>query len=437
MTTTYWCEHALLPDGPADAVAVTVDGDRITGVVPGTPRSGTVLSGLVTPGFANAHSHAFHRALRGRTHSGGGTFFTWRERMYAVAHRLDPVSYYRLARLVFTEMVLAGFTSVGEFHYLHHGSGGTPYSDPNAMSHSLVAAAGDAGIRLTLLDTCYLASAVDGAPPQGVQQRYSDGDADAWAERLDAFRAESPLVRVGAAIHSVRAVPAAQLAVPVAWAQANGAPLHAHVSEQISENDDCLAVHRRTPTQLLADAGAVTSDFVGVHVTHPSGDDVGLLGASGAGVCLCPTTERDLGDGIGPGRRLANAGVSLSIGTDSHAVVDPFEEMRGVEMHERLATQRRGVFSPAELLSAGTRHSALGWDDVGSIAPGAQADLVRVATDTPRTAGSEPAGIALSAFASDVRDVMVAGRWLVRDGRHKHAANPSSELAAEVKELLR
>ncbi|MPZ00261.1 MAG: formimidoylglutamate deiminase [Actinophytocola sp.] len=435
--TTYWCEHALLPDGPAAAVSITIDGDRITDVVPDTPRTGTVLPGLITPGFANAHSHAFHRALRGRTHSGGGTFFTWRERMYAVANRLDPVSYYRLARLVFTEMVLAGFTSVGEFHYLHHGPAGTRYSDPNALSHSLVAAAGDAGIRLTLLDTCYLASAVGGAPPQGVQQRYNDGDADAWAARLESFRPESPLVRVGAAIHSVRAVPAAQLAVPAAWAEANGAPLHAHVSEQTSENDDCLAVHDRTPTRLLADAGAVTSDFVGVHVTHPSGDDVGLLGASGAGVCLCPTTERDLGDGIGPGRKLANAGVPLSIGTDSHAIVDPFEEMRGVEMHERLVTQQRGVFSPAELLAAGTRHSALGWDDVGSIAPGAQADLVRIATDTPRTAGSEPAGIALSAFASDVRDVMVAGRWLVRDGRHKHAANPAAELAAEIKELLR
>ncbi|MPY78655.1 MAG: formimidoylglutamate deiminase [Actinophytocola sp.] len=435
--TTYWCEHALLPDGPAAAVAVTVDGDHITGVTPDAPRSGTVLSGLVTPGFANAHSHAFHRALRGRTHSGGGTFFTWRQRMYAVAQRLDPVSYYRLARLVFTEMVLAGFTSVGEFHYLHHGPDGVPYSDPNALSHSLVAAAGDVGIRLTLLDTCYLTSGVDGSPPNGVQQRYSDGDADAWAERLDSFRPGSPLVRVGAAIHSVRAVPAAQLTVPVAWAKANGAPLHAHVSEQTSENDDCLAVYGRTPTQLLSDAGAVTSGFVGVHVTHPSEDDIRLFGAARAGVCLCPTTERDLGDGIGPGRRLADAGAVLSVGTDSHAIVDPFEEMRGVEMHDRLAAKARGVFSPAELLAACTRHSALGWDDVGAIAPGAQADLVRIATDTPRTAGSEPAGIALSAFASDVRDVMVAGRWLVRDGRHKHTANPAAELAAEIKELLR
>jgi len=437
MRTTYWCEHALLPDGPADAVALRIDDDRITGVTPGQPRQGTVLTGLVTPGFANAHSHAFHRALRGRTQSGGGTFFTWRERMYAVAQRLDPVSYYRLARLVYTEMVLAGFTSVGEFHYLHHGPGGVSYSDPNALSHALVAAAGDAGIRLTLLDTCYLASGVDGTAPEGVQQRYSDGDADAWAARLADFRPGSPLVRVGAAIHSVRAVPAGQLPVPVEWARAHGVPLHAHVSEQTGENDECLAVHGRTPTGLLADAGAVTQDFVGVHVTHPSETDIGLLGTAGAGVCLCPTTERDLGDGIGPGRRLADAGVSLSVGTDSHAVVDPFEEMRGVEMHERLAARARGLFSPAELLAAGTRHAHLGWSDVGAIAPGAQADLVRIATDTPRTAGSEPLGVPLSAFASDVRDVMVAGRWLVRDGRHKHAANPAAELAAEIKELLR
>jgi formiminoglutamate deiminase len=211
----YWCEYAELGNGPVAGVRIVEDDGRIVTVERGAPVTGDVrLAGLVLPGLANAHSHAFHRALRGRTHDGGGTFWTWRQRMYAVAGRLDPDGYLALARAAYAEMALAGITCVGEFHYVHHPPGGGRYTDPNAMAAALVEAAADAGVRLTLLDTCYLAGGLEGSghlPLDDVQARFSDGDADAWAARV-AMLQEPPGVRVGAAVHSVRAVPAPALA---------------------------------------------------------------------------------------------------------------------------------------------------------------------------------------------------------------------------------
>ncbi|MGH3516317.1 MAG: formimidoylglutamate deiminase [Haloechinothrix sp.] len=433
--STLWCEQALLPDGPGAAVSIVVDRDRITAVAPDSPRTGTVLTGLVVPSFANVHSHAFHRALRGRTHDEGGSFWTWRERMYAVAQRLDPDGYYRLARAVYAEMVLAGFTSVGEFHYLHHAPGGHSYADANGMAHALVAAAQDAGIRLTLLDTCYLSGGF-GADLYPVQRRFSDHTAERWAERVESFQPSAPYTLLGAAVHSVRAVPAEQIPTVVGWAQDREAPLHAHLSEQRAENDACVDAYGYTPTELFAEAVALDDRFVAVHATHLSTQDIGRLGAAGAGVCFCPTTERDLGDGIGPARALADAGAVLSLGSDSHAVIDPFEEIRGLEMNERLARRARGQFSAAELLAAATRHAAIGWHGLGAIEPGASADLVTVALDSVRTAGSNPSGIPLCASGSDVRDVLRAGEWLVRDGRHQRIENPAAELTKVIGDLL-
>lgn len=231
--TTYWLEHAWLDTHVEPGVALTVsmsgsaagqDG-RIAAVRTGVeapPPGAVVLRGLTIPGLANAHSHAFHRALRGTVQVGSGTFWTWREVMYAVAQRLTPDSYFALARAVYAEMALAGITSVGEFHYLHHAPGGAPYADPNAMGEALIAAAADAGIRITLLDTAYLSSGF-GAAPERHQLRFTDGTADAWAERVSALK-ERDGVRVGAAIHSVRAVPADQLATVARWAQDRKAP---------------------------------------------------------------------------------------------------------------------------------------------------------------------------------------------------------------------
>ena len=423
--TSYLAEHAWLGGDRAGAdVVLEVDGDRITAARPGAapPAGAQRLRGLTLPGLANGHSHAFHRALRGRTHRSGGTFWTWREDMYAVASVLTPGTYFALARAAFAEMALAGITAVGEFHYLHHGPGGTPYGSPNAMGEAVAAAAGDAGIRLTLLDTCYLAGGF-GRPLEGPQLRFGDGDAEAWAARADALRA-GPGVRLGAAVHSVRAVPAEQLPTVVGWAATREAPLHVHLSEQRAENDDCSAAHGRTPTQLLADAGALGPRTTAVHATHLTDADVALLGGSRTTVCLCPTTERDLADGIGPARALVDSGAALSVGSDSNAVVDLLEEARAVELDERLATQRRGHWPAPDLLRAATADgaAALGWPEAGRLEPGALADWVTVGLDSVRLAGARPEtlleSVLFAATAADVRDVVVGGRRVVRDGRH-------------------
>jgi len=418
-TQRWWAEYALLPSGLAHDVTFEVSGGRFTAVTPGTvPGAAQRLPGVALPGFANAHSHAFHRALRGRTHDGGGTFWTWRERMYAVAAQLDPDSYLALATATYAEMALAGITAVGEFHYLHHNPGGAPYDDPNAMGEALRQGAADAGIRLTLLDTCYVAGGLGGAghsPLDATQRRFGDGHADLWAQRVEVIK-ESDGMRVGAAVHSVRAVPRAQLAI-VAVAAA-GRPLHVHLSEQPAENLACQQFYGLTPTALLDVEGLLGPATTAVHATHLTDEDIAALGRTRTTACLCPTTERDLADGIGPARRLSDAGSPLSLGSDQHAVIDLLEEARALEMHERLRTLQRGRFRPDELLAAATRHDSLGWDDAGRLDVGARADLVAVRLDSRRTAGSAPEQVMLSAGAADVDTVIVDGRTVVTGGGH-------------------
>ena len=428
--TAYFARHALLPTGPAADVTVEVAAGRFVAVTAGTrpPSDATRLPGVVLPGLANCHSHAFHRALRGRTHAGGGTFWTWREGMYRVAAALDPDSYLALARATYAEMALAGITAVGEFHYLHHAPGGARYADPNAMGAALIQGAADAGIRLTLLDTCYLAGGLgpDGHAALGPEQlRFTDGTAPAWADRVGLLTG-SDSVLVGSAVHSVRAVP--RDALPVVAEAAAGRPLHVHLSEQPAENEAALAYYGRTPTELLAEAGVLGPLTSAVHATHLTGSDIATLGRTGTTSCFCPTTERDLADGIGPARALLDAGSGLSLGSDQHAVIDLIEEARALEMHERLATRQRGRFTPAQLLTAATRHDTLGWADAGALAVGHRADLVAVRLDGPRTAGADPAQILLAASAADVDTVVVDGRPVVTGGRHR---------LGDVGELLR
>ena len=415
----WWAGYALLPSGLGRDVTFEVAGGRFTAVTTGTrPGSALVLPGVVLPGLANAHSHAFHRALRGRTHDGGGTFWTWRRRMYAVAAQLDPETYLALATATYAEMALAGITTVGEFHYLHHAPGGASYDDPNAMGEALRHGAADAGIRLTLLDTCYLAgglSAAGHSPLDSMQRRFGDGDADHWAQRVEGLK-ESAGMRVGVAAHSVRAVPRDQLGV-VASAAA-GRPLHVHLSEQLAENQSCHWFYGLTPTALLEAEGLLGPTTSAVHATHLSDEDITLLGSSRTTACLCPTTERDLADGIGPARRLFDAGSPLSLGSDQHAVIDLIEEARALEMHERLDSMQRGRFHPDELLAAATRHESLGWDDAGRLEAGARADLVAVRLDSRRTAGSAPEQIMMSAGAADVDTVIVDGATVVKGGEH-------------------
>jgi formiminoglutamate deiminase len=360
--------------------------------------------------------------------------------MYAVAERLDPDSCFALARATYREMAAAGISCVGEFHYLHHQKDGHPYAEPNAMGLALVEAAREAGIRIALLDTCYL-SAGFGEPTQGVQRRYDDGDAHRWAERVEALAdatGNDPDVVVGAAIHSVRAVPAEQMSTVADWA-GGARPLHAHVSEQVAENDACVAAYARTPTELLADHGVLGPMTSAVHATHLDDDDLRLLGESGTYADLCPTTERDLGDGIGPSRRLHDAGSRLTLGSDSHAVIDLFEEMRAVELDERLATRQRGHWTAGELLAAASYdgHASLGFPDAGRIAVGQRADLVTLDTATPRTAGTgaDENTAVFAATAEDVTQVMVDGRIVVRQGdRHEIGRELDAAIAALWKE---
>jgi formiminoglutamate deiminase len=423
---SYHCELAWLGgDRPSADVLVVVDGERIRSVEVGVtcPDGAERLRGVVLPGLANAHSHAFHRALRSRTQAGEGTFWTWREQMYSLAATLEPDAYLELARAAYGEMVLAGITCVGEFHYLHHGREGRRYGDANLMGNALVQAASEAGVRLTLLDTCYLHGGI-GQPLDEVQQRFSDGSAPAWAERVSDLTVPAG-ARLGAAVHSVRAVDPDAIAMVAAWAGERGLPLHAHVSEQQAENEQCLAAFGRTPTELLHACGALTAGFTAVHATHLTAADIHRLGSSASTVCLCPTTERDLADGIGPARALRGAGARLSLGSDSHAVVDLFEEARAVELDERLATNARGGHRAADLLRAATvdGHRSLGWPDAGRIEPGALADLVCVRLGSVRTAGTRPEqaleAAVFAATAADVTDVVVGGRVVVRGGTHR------------------
>jgi formiminoglutamate deiminase len=426
--TGFWCEEAWVADRAVDGVVLTVDGGVITDVESGVnapPNGATRLDGLTLPGFANAHSHAFHRALRGRTHGGGGTFWTWRDQMYRLAGSLDPDTYEELATATFAEMVLAGYTVVGEFHYLHHAPGGAPYEDRNEMGRRMLRAAERAGIRITLLDTCYLHGGI-GQPLNEVQQRFSDGTADAWAERVSTLASpgSGDRHRVGAAVHSVRAVDPESIRYVAAWAAGSGAVLHAHVSEQPAENEACEVAHGCTPVQLLARESALSRRFTAVHATHLADSDAGSLSRSGSRVCICATTERELADGIGPTAALAAAGVALCLGSDSHAVIDPFEETRAIELDERLASLRRGTHQPADLLRSASAngYASLGWDG-GSLAPGQLADFVTVSFDSPRLAGADrwdaAAAVVFAAAPPDVRHVIVAGEHVVVDGIHQ------------------
>ena len=418
--TVWFAEYALLPSGLARDVRFEVSDGRFTSVAANQPSEGASrLPGVVFAGFANAHSHAFHRALRGRTHGHGGTFWTWREGMYAVASRLDPDGYLALARAAYAEMALAGVTSVGEFHYLHHAPGGARYDDPNAMAEALRQAAADAGVRVTLLDACYLAGGLRSTGHTelaGTQLRFGDGDVEGWAARV-AELSPSDGFAVGAAVHSVRAVP--REALPVVAASAAGRPLHVHLSEQPAENEACLGYYGCTPTELLASTGILGATATAVHATHLTPFDIQALGTSRTTACFCPTTERDLADGIGPARALFDAGSPLTLGSDQHAVIDLIEEARALEAHERLRSGERGRFTLDELLGALTGRASLGWPDAGRLEAGAAADLVAVSLDSVRTAGSEPDQVLMSATGADVHTVIRDGDVIVSEGQHR------------------
>ncbi|NKX53397.1 formimidoylglutamate deiminase [Arthrobacter mobilis] len=443
-----WCEAAWLPGrGVVDRVRAEVNAAGIvTSVRSGVPAREADLhvEGVAFPAAANAHSHAFHRVLRGRTHAMGvGSFWTWRQQMYQAAGALTPELYEELATAVFAEMVVTGWTSVAEFHYVHHRPDGTPYAGEDgrhAMELALARAAVNARIRLTLLDTCYLAGGI-GQPLSAEQARFGDAGPEAWLERLQSLREEvarrfSPdEVTVAAALHSVRAVPAEAFEV-IARDLPAELPLHIHLSEQPAENEACVQATGMTPTGLLHRHGLVTPRLSAVHATHLAEADIAILGAGHTTVVMCPTTEADLGDGIGPAAALRDAGARIALGTDQHAVVDPWLEMRALEHGERLGSGQRGWFPPDALHTAvsDAGAAAQGRRPPG-LAPGRYCDLMAVDPASLRTVGSRRDQLALTATAQDVGTVVVGGRLAARKGIHATLGDPARLLATALAKL--
>ncbi len=426
-----WCAQLVREGTALSRVRITPSADgSVATITPDTePQPDDTILGLALPGIANGHSHAFHRLLRGRTHDHGGDFWVWRTQMYSAAAALDPERYRLLARAVFAEMLTAGYTAVGEFHYVHHRRDGAPY--PYEMELAVAEAAADVGIRLTLLDTAYLSGGI-GAPLSAEQTRFGDGTAEGYLARWHALSARIP--GLGAALHSVRAVPPAAMQTIVAGLP-DDIPLHIHLSEQVAENEAALAAYGVTPTRLLADLGVLSSRVSAVHATHLTEDDIALLSTSGGTAVMCPTTEADLGDGIGPARELLDGGVRIALGSDQNAVIDPFLEIRGLEMHERLRSQRRGRFTMPEL---GRAAGADGYRSLGLAAPltpGGPLDLIEVDTDSVRTVGSAPEQITLSASAADVKTVIVGGRIVASAGLLADGRSPAELMAAACEEV--
>jgi formimidoylglutamate deiminase len=308
---------------------------------------------LRLPALATAHSHAFQRAMRGTSQRKGAardTFWTWRGQMYAAADALTPESITTIARVAFRELARAGVRTVGEFHYVHHQPGGTPYDDRTILSEAMIHAAKAEGLRIALLRVAYY-RAGPGLPAEAGQRRFCDPTVDRVLADVDTLRAKfarDPDVVIGVAPHSVRAVPPEWLAEIAAYAEKHGLMLHMHVAEQRREIEECVAETGKRPMELLADRGVLSPRFAAVHATHLEPHEAGLLGGARGFACICATTERDLGDGLPDIGSLRKAGARLCIGIDSHVITDPIDDLRALETHERLRTETRVTWQPAE-----------------------------------------------------------------------------------------
>ncbi len=421
----FWTGQRLLND-----VRVTIDDGAIVSISNSTARNSTDKDAqahdvdLLLPGFANAHSHSFQRAFRGWVQRGKADddFFSWRAAMYATANSLPPEGVQAVAELCFLEMAEAGITSVGEFHYLHHDVHGEPYSDPDELAKRVIAAALRVGVRITLLRCAYAAGGIN-KPASAAQRRFIDPDPQAVllaAERLSGW--PDSRVTAGIAPHSVRAVAADWLPELATWQGV----VHAHVAEQSAEVEACFAAHGCSPLQLLADHGLVRPSFTAVHLTRPSVGDRELLLQSGASLCVCPSTELDLGDGLLPNE--LRAGIPLCVGTDSQAVIEPLAEARALELHGRGLAAKRLLLTNSERADAlaevilscaiANGHRALGanWQP---LAVGSAADLCAIDLSQPAALGTPP--LCAAAFVATpqwVSDVWVAGQHIVQDGRH-------------------
>ena len=427
-----------------------------------------VMGRWVVPGMPNLHSHAFQRAMAGLAERRGDpadSFWTWREVMYAFAGKVGPDDLRAIATQLYVEMLKAGYTHVCEFHYLHHQPDGKPYADPAAMSLALVDAAHEAGIGLTLLPTLYMTGGFDGRA-LGERQRRFAHDVDGFLRLVERLRMlESAHLRIGVALHSLRAVPEDAMnavlvginSLPESRGGLSGSmmPIHIHIAEQIGEVQDCLAVRNARPIEWLIDHAPVDSRWCLVHATHINEKELARLASTGATVGLCPTTEANLGDGLFPLKGWLDAGGIIGIGSDSQISVSPIEELRWLEYGQRLITRHRNISSSVAEPSTGTvlYASALHGGANASRMPigsfvggkpelpsvGNRADLLVLDETSPLLAGRDESNLLDTwIFAGNsnlVRDVMVNGDWVVRDFRHRDEARIAARYRAVIARL--
>ena len=440
--TTAWLPKLIYVDGRFESSrALACGGDGVIVQAAGENDNATRLDQrALLPGLINAHSHAFQRVIRGRTEyrtaNTKDSFWTWREMMYSAAARLTPEDVYDASRMAFLEMALSGITAVGEFHYLHHAPDGTPYDDPNLLAKEVVRAARDVGLRIALLRVAYARSGFETQTnPQ--QARFIESDPETYLKHVEQLQNDLATSEgdawVGLAPHSVRAVPLDYLRRIVAFADERRMVVHMHVAEQQAEVSACIAEYGRSPVALLGTEGLLSERFTGVHVIHVTPKAVGMLASSGATVCACPTTERNLGDGVVPADEFFKQGVPIALGSDSHIEIDLLEDARELEYHLRLQRMERAVLAgpddearsalASRLFDCATINGArsIGGSS-GTLEPGYAADFFTVDLDDPSIAGASSedllSSIVFSLSRTAVKDVVVGGKRIVEDGRH-------------------
>lgn len=440
-------QRAVVCDSAGNIVEIAA-GDAVANP---TPLKGKAL----LPGMVNAHSHAFQRVIRGRTEGRPpdttDSFWTWREQMYAAANRLGPEDVYAASRMAFLEMALTGITAVGEFHYIHHTTDGAAYSDPNQLEREVMRAARAVGVRLALLRVAYARAGFE-LDQNPLQVRFIEDSPEIFLQHLgqllDSAEPHDGMSWIGVAPHSVRAVPLPYLKTIIAFANEHDLPVHMHVAEQPAEVSACIEEYGRSPVALLETEGLLSKRFTAVHAIHVTPKAIGAMARAGAMVCACPTTERNLGDGVVPVDAYFDAGVLVALGTDSQIQIDLLEDARELEYHLRLQKTERNVLAPfadsgmsslaRRLLDCATINGAnsIGFNG-GALKPGAPADFFTVALDDPSIAGATTdallANIVFSLSRTAVRDVVVAGKRIVEDGRHAN----QEEIVAEFKNLGR
>ena len=448
----YFADHAWLPHGWETNVRLAVDDDGTIGAVDDAASRDDAesLGRFVLPAMPNLHSHAFQRAMAGlaeRQTNAEDSFWTWRETMYAFAGRIDPDSLRAIAAQLYVEMLKAGYTQVCEFHYLHHQPNGAPYADPAAMSLALIEAAQEAGIGLTLLPALYMTGGFDGRPLSERQRRFGS-TVESYLRLLEQLRKmENSTLRIGIALHSLRAVPENAMTTVLASNVLDAAPIHIHVAEQIGEVQDCLQVRNARPVEWLLDHAPVDPRWCLVHATHVTADEIRGIAQTGAVAGLCPTTEANLGDGLFPLKPFLDAGGVIGVGSDSHISVSPVEELRWLEYGQRLTTRHRNIAVSessssvgeslwSDALFGGARASGIA---TGALEDGTRADMLVLDGTSPLLAARDSENVLDTfLFAGNsqlVRHVMANGKWVVRDFRHHDEARIAERYRATTKRL--